>query len=87
MDKRLNELLKLSKDSLPESRKYFKMLKKKTPNNLDVVMKELHEKEFQKTDCLTCGNCCKTTSPIFTSPTFGWDDTLFLKFDTQLFLP
>lgn len=66
MDKRLNELLKLSKDSLPESRKYFKMLKRKTPNNLDVVMKELHEKEFQKTDCLTCGNCCKTTSPIFT---------------------
>ena len=29
-------------------------------------MQELHDKEFQKTDCLTCGNCCKTTSPIFT---------------------
>ena len=24
------------------------------------------ENEFKKTDCLDCGNCCKTTSPIFT---------------------
>ncbi len=29
-------------------------------------MQELHDKEFAKTDCLDCGNCCKTTSPIFT---------------------
>ncbi|MFY0629433.1 MAG: YkgJ family cysteine cluster protein [Flavobacteriaceae bacterium] len=65
MEKRLEELPKLAKEALPESRKYFKRLKKKTPKNLDVVMKELHDKEFQKTDCLTCGNCCKTTSPIF----------------------
>jgi hypothetical protein len=28
-------------------------------------MQELHQKEFEKTDCLTCANCCKTTSPIF----------------------
>jgi Fe-S-cluster containining protein len=30
-------------------------------------MQELHDEEFKKTDCLTCGNCCKTTSPIFTN--------------------
>jgi hypothetical protein len=30
-------------------------------------MQELHEEEFKKTDCLDCGNCCKTTSPIFTN--------------------
>ena len=29
-------------------------------------MQELHEEEFAQTDCLSCGNCCKTTSPIFT---------------------
>ena len=29
-------------------------------------MQEIHEDEFERTDCLTCGNCCKTTSPIFT---------------------
>ena len=65
MEKRLEQLPKLSKETLPETRKYFKMLKKRTPKNLDVVMKELHEDEFKKTDCLSCGNCCKTSSPIF----------------------
>ena len=66
MDKRLEQLPKLSKETLPQTQKYFKMLKRRTPKNLDVVMKELHEDEFKKTDCLSCGNCCKTTSPIFT---------------------
>ena len=65
MEKRLEQLPKLSKETFPETQKYFKMLKKRTPKNLDVVMKELHDNEFKKTDCLTCGNCCKTTSPIF----------------------
>ena len=30
------------------------------------MMKEIHDEEFRHTDCLTCANCCKTTSPIFT---------------------
>ena len=29
-------------------------------------MQELHEEEFQRTDCLECANCCKTTGPLFT---------------------
>lgn len=29
-------------------------------------MQELHEAEFERTDCLECGNCCKTTGPLFT---------------------
>ena len=29
-------------------------------------MVELHEQEFQNTDCLECANCCKTTGPLFT---------------------
>jgi len=65
MEKRLKQLTKLSKETMPETLKYFKMLKKRTPKNLDLVMKQLHEDEFKKTDCLSCGNCCKTTSPIF----------------------
>lgn len=40
-------------------------LKKKRPKNLDTVFEELHSKAFQKIDCLSCANCCKTTSPIF----------------------
>ena len=29
-------------------------------------MQDLHDKEFERTDCLSCANCCKTSSPIFT---------------------
>lgn len=30
-------------------------------------MQELHEEEFERTDCLQCANCCKTTGPLFTN--------------------
>ncbi|QNM86090.1 YkgJ family cysteine cluster protein [Polaribacter pectinis] len=66
MEKRLQELPKLAQEAKKESEKYFARLKKRTPKRLDYLMQELHDKEFEKTDCLTCGNCCKTTSPIFT---------------------
>ncbi|WKD86962.1 Recombination protein RecR [Polaribacter huanghezhanensis] len=66
MNKRLEELPKLAEEAKKESKKYFLNLKKRTPKNLDYVMQELHDAEFKKTDCLSCGNCCKTTSPIFT---------------------
>jgi len=66
MEKRFEQLLKLAQEAKKENKKYFSNLKRKTPKNLDVVMKDLHEKEFAKTNCLDCGNCCKTTSPIFT---------------------
>ena len=26
----------------------------------------MHEAEFERTDCLQCANCCKTTGPLFT---------------------
>ncbi|QTD37501.1 YkgJ family cysteine cluster protein [Polaribacter batillariae] len=66
MEKRLQELPKLAQEAKKENEKYFARLKKRTPKRLDYLMQELHDKEFEKTDCLTCGNCCKTTSPIFT---------------------
>ena len=65
MKKRLEQLPKLAQDAQKENKKYFASLKKRTPKNLDYVMQELHDAEFEKTDCLDCGNCCKTTSPIF----------------------
>jgi|TARA_B110001454_G_scaffold212595_1_gene229584 Fe-S-cluster containining protein len=67
MEKRLKELPKLAGEAKKESQKYFARLKKRTPKRLDYLMQELHEEEFKKTDCLDCGNCCKTTSPIFTN--------------------
>ena len=66
MDNFLKELPELAKEKFLESKKYFARLKKRTPKNLDVTMQDLHKAAFKKIDCLSCGNCCKTTSPIFT---------------------
>lgn len=66
MEKRLADLPKLARDVEKDTKKYFQRLKRRVPKNLDVVMQELHDAEFEKTDCLTCANCCKTSSPIFT---------------------
>ena len=63
----INNLPKQAKDKHNENKKFFQKLKKKPPKNLDYVMQELHENEFQRTDCLECANCCKTTGPLFTN--------------------
>ncbi|HLN94678.1 MAG TPA: YkgJ family cysteine cluster protein [Flavobacterium sp.] len=62
----LQQLPGLAKDKHNENRKYFEKLRKKPPRNLDYVMQELHDAEFQRTDCLSCANCCKMTGPLFT---------------------
>jgi Fe-S-cluster containining protein len=66
MQEFINSLPKLAKDRHNENKKFFAKLKKKPPKNLDYVMQDLHEKEFKRTDCLECANCCKTTGPLFT---------------------
>jgi len=48
-----------------QNQSFFKKIKLKTPKNLDQVFHSSHEFVFEKTNCLTCANCCKTTSPIF----------------------
>ncbi|WP_250433991.1 YkgJ family cysteine cluster protein [Hanstruepera flava] len=62
----IDSLPKLAKDKHNENKTFFKKLKKKPPKQLDYVMQELHEAEFERTDCLECANCCKTTGPLFT---------------------
>ncbi|WP_076455890.1 YkgJ family cysteine cluster protein [Zobellia uliginosa] len=66
MDQILRELPKKAKDKQNENKKFFAKLKKRPPKNLDYIMQELHEEEFERTDCLDCANCCKTTGPLFT---------------------
>ena len=67
MDEVLKNLPKQAKDKHKENKKLFAKLKKKPPKHLDLLMQELHDDEFEKTDCLTCANCCKTTGPLFTN--------------------
>lgn len=49
-----------------QNKKFFAKIRKKRPKDLDDNLNDLHEKQFEKTDCLSCGNCCKTT-PSFLS--------------------
>ncbi len=67
MDEILKQLPKKAREKHAENKKFFKKLKRKPPKNLDYVMQELHEAEFERTDCLECANCCKTTGPLFTN--------------------
>lgn len=67
MQDQLRTLSKEAKDMQKLHKFFFIKLRKKTPKKLDSIMEELHELEFKKTDCLECANCCKTTSPIFTT--------------------
>ena len=54
-----------SKNKAPENRKFLQSLKKKNPRKADDAFHALHDEVFEEVDCLTCANCCKTTSPIF----------------------
>jgi len=67
MEKVLKQLSQWALDKKSENKKYFAKLKKRPPKNLDYLMQELHEQEFERTDCLACANCCKTTGPLFTN--------------------
>lgn len=53
-------------EKYPENKKFLNKLRLKKPKNLDEKFHQLHDEVFERTDCLTCANCCKTTSPIFT---------------------
>lgn len=67
MDEILKQLPKKAREKHAENKKFFKKLKGKPPKHLDYIMQELHEAEFERTDCLKCANCCKTTGPLFTN--------------------
>ncbi|MCF1421225.1 YkgJ family cysteine cluster protein [Mangrovimonas futianensis] len=66
MEEVIKHLPELAKDKHKENKSFFQKLKKKPPKDLDYIMQELHEEEFERTDCLKCANCCKTTGPLFT---------------------
>ncbi|MEX0316109.1 MAG: YkgJ family cysteine cluster protein [Allomuricauda sp.] len=67
MDKILEQLPQRANEKHAENKKFFAKLKKRPPKKLDYVMQELHHEEFERTDCLKCANCCKTTGPLFTN--------------------
>jgi Fe-S-cluster containining protein len=60
-----NEDLKTALANKELFNKTLKKWKKKKVKMVDETFSELHDQAFQKIDCLSCANCCKTTSPIF----------------------
>jgi len=63
MNDKLKAHLDLAKINLSENKALAKKLKKSKPKKLDDTVHQLHDKTFEKIDCLECANCCKTTSP------------------------
>jgi len=61
----LSQFNKTAANLKKENETFYRRLKLKSPKNLDEVVHQLHEEVFEHTDCLSCANCCKTTSPIF----------------------
>ncbi len=47
------------------NRNFLIRLKKLDGRKVDGLFHEVHNEVFEEIDCLTCANCCKTTSPIF----------------------
>lgn len=48
-----------------QNKKLAQKLKKIPEKKLDEAFRREDEQVFQDIDCLSCANCCKTTSPIF----------------------
>jgi Fe-S-cluster containining protein len=65
MDAALRELIDRIKGDGKRLKLVFSKLRRKRPQELDAFFHSGHDKFFQKNSCLTCANCCKTTSPIF----------------------
>jgi uncharacterized protein len=60
---RLRKYLNIADQKKKENKKFFASLGRK--RDLDKQFHTLHDEIFERVDCLTCANCCKTTSPIF----------------------
>jgi hypothetical protein len=58
-------ILDEAKANLPALKKKIVSLKKTNNRILDTQFHTAHVKTFKGIDCLSCANCCKTTSPIF----------------------
>jgi hypothetical protein len=61
----LDSFSEKSKSQSASNKAFLKKIKQKKNRNLDDVFHTAHEKAFEQIDCLSCANCCKTTSPIF----------------------
>ncbi|WP_068597824.1 YkgJ family cysteine cluster protein [Vaginella massiliensis] len=62
----LKEYQAKAKQKQAEHRTFLAKLRKRPPKNLDQEMQRIHDEVFDRIDCLSCANCCKSTGPLFT---------------------
>ena len=60
-----DQIRQRSLDNRKRFKKLFARIKRRPPKDLDDLAQKAHDEAFKQIDCLTCANCCKTTSPIF----------------------
>jgi len=67
MNKQIDTKLlpKLAAKSTPEWKRFYIKNRKKL-EGMDVHVQSLHDIISKRTDCLTCGNCCRTLGPRIT---------------------
>ena len=58
-------LPKLAVKSEPEWKRFYIKNRKKL-EGMDIQVQLLHDKISKRTDCLSCGNCCRTLGPRIT---------------------
>jgi Fe-S-cluster containining protein len=85
MQDKIDRLPELAKKRHNVNKVFFTKLRKKPPKQLDYLMQDLHTQEFERTDCLQCANCCKTTGPLFTDKDIQRISKYF-KMKAQLFI-
>lgn len=47
-------------------KRFLSKLEKNPPRGLDALAVQTDKEVWKETDCLSCGNCCKTMSPTYT---------------------
>ncbi len=67
----INKLLDLARQKRKENQKFIKRLKTRKPKDLDTVTRNLHEKAFERINCLDCANCCKSLGPRIVQKDIG----------------
>ncbi len=62
----ISSLPALAAKKKAENEKFFRQLSAKDSGRVDDAFQRQHEKVFGATDCLECGNCCKSLGPRLT---------------------
>jgi len=60
-----DQILIQGRQKEPLYRNLAKKLKQESDQKVDTLLHQAHDEVFESFDCLTCANCCKTTSPVF----------------------